>query len=82
MEKLFSHCGDGEHSGASFVLTFFTTSQIHMGFGSQSLRAGDTICAMLGRSTLYAFLPVGLGRFLFLGECLLYGFMYDEVTVE
>lgn len=74
MEKLFSHGGDREHFWASFVLTsvnkrFFTTTQIHMGLGSQSLRAGDTICAMLGGSTLYALHPVGLGSFPFLVEC-------------
>jgi hypothetical protein len=87
MVKLFRNGGNHARFYGDFLQIaceriFFTTSEGHMGFGPPPLKARDIICVMLGGPTPYALRPTDSDKFLFLGECFLYGFMYGEAITK
>jgi hypothetical protein len=60
---------------------FTVTDEGHVGITAAHARKGDMVCVLFGCSIPVVLRPVGVeGRYEFVGECYLHGFMYGAAV--
>ena len=59
---------------------FFRTAGGHIGIGPAALREGDSLCLLRGGRMVYALRRLNQGRWQFIGDCYLHGFMNGEAA--
>ncbi|KAF4955434.1 hypothetical protein FGADI_4544 [Fusarium gaditjirri] len=60
----------------------FTATNCMLGLGPNLLREGDLICVVAGGPVPYILRPLSDGKFYFVGECYVAGYMFGEAVRE